>query len=350
MYESISGQFPLVLIPEELDWILKSSPKIPDEPYRPSEPVRESVSVIGFVVVIGPILFILSVVGAFPEEVTFGLWGVFAVYLVYQWISMGLAEDKAYDKRVENYKSQLAQYRKDQNDWKISVERIESPAALTKFRRESALNFFKGTQYPTKRSEGKRGKSEAYFESILQQNFPGLIFSGYTFSVPDDKRGFEPDFILQLQNGLHIDIEVDEYYSLDSGLPVHYHDDSGKSIDMLRNVYFCETNKWIVIRFAEVQVIEQAAECCAYIQSIIYDLTGLLIGNPELESLPIKAVKCWTYDEALAKSKQNYREGMTIPKVEQISVDGENNIILGEDEPRDLRGMPIIDVDDNLPF
>jgi hypothetical protein len=79
----------------------------------------------------------------------------------------------------------------------------------------------------------KRGKTELTFLSILLKYFEGNIKVDL---IPDQGfNPYRPDFTFVCDNsGLHMDIEIDEPYSIDEGIPIHYIG----SNDNERNAFF----------------------------------------------------------------------------------------------------------------
>ncbi|MCG3166186.1 MAG: hypothetical protein POELPBGB_01963 [Bacteroidia bacterium] len=168
------------------------------------------------------------------------------------------------------------------------------------------INLF--VKKPNQKSIGKKGKSEDYFENYLNKWFTNKIYKDYSFLPNPDFEPFQPDFIYQGDNDLHIDIEIDEPYDLETKIPLHYIDDTGKHIDALRDSFFAELKCWAVIRFSEEQVVRYPNECCKVIANLIDFLTGENVYKMKLEKIgELKKTKKWTIDDATKMSEMNYR-------------------------------------------
>jgi hypothetical protein len=122
-----------------------------------------------------------------------------------------------------------------------------------------------------------------------------------------DGHRYEPDFAyIDKSRGIYIDIEVDEPYTSDHR-PTHYIEKVGKHKDMCRNELFCN-HGWYVVRFTEQQMFCQTASCMKAVYELVCKAGGAdnlpttLTDAPELET-----ESCWTYDDSIKKSYQNYR-------------------------------------------
>ncbi|OLP17419.1 hypothetical protein BST81_16640 [Leptolyngbya sp. 'hensonii'] len=157
-------------------------------------------------------------------------------------------------------------------------------------------------------SDAKRGRSEAALERHLRSHFGDMIHTGLTCTIPNFPTPYTPDFaLIEPISGLHLDIEIDEPYNAE-GEPVHY-----LGLDDRRNEFFLERN-WIVIRFAEEQVIRYPDACCKLIARIVADVIGAPQGSPQAIALvaleqtnPLPRVKHWTRREARAMAKRKHR-------------------------------------------
>lgn len=184
---------------------------------------------------------------------------------------------KLFEKENKTYENQLSEYEKRK------IEFINSDLFKEKFEENkttiigsSLAEYSKNILLPQKTDlEFKVGLSERYFNKFLNKYFSEItILKHYILEF------YEPDFILSLKNGLFIDLEIDEPYSLETKKITHYYDrKKEKFSDSSRNEYFLKNN-WIVIRFAEQQIIEQPVACCKYIARVIQ----YLLMEDELES------------------------------------------------------------------
>jgi hypothetical protein len=165
-------------------------------------------------------------------------------------------------------------------------------------------------KFPRKGRLGPRGYKEPAFEEELktfffrQRNLQ--LFIDRFLIISDKTRPYEPDFALidEKENlNLFIDIEIDEPYDGIGRFATHY-----KGQDTYRNQYFNDRG-WIVIRFSEKQVHENAKGCCRHIAEVIKSVNKNFSMAQELQNSPIvQEEPFWTKVKAERWAKGGYRE------------------------------------------
>lgn len=151
-------------------------------------------------------------------------------------------------------------------------------------------------------SPPKRGFSENVLFLELMKKHPDLI-------KIDQRVGYYyPDILIEICGKYLIDIEIDEPYDLVRNQELHY-----DSIDDYRNEYFVRNNIFVV-RFAEIQVIQNIEHCISIIDNIIKFVLSCEKNDSNTSYLEkaIKTrneflVKRWTKEEARMMSIENYR-------------------------------------------
>jgi hypothetical protein len=154
-----------------------------------------------------------------------------------------------------------------------------------------------------------KGRSESYFEAHLKASFGDKILSG---QITEDDI-FYPDFVYVCsETGIHIDIEIDEPYTLNTKEPIHYKNDEDEN----RNNYFIGNN-WCVVRFTEKQVVEDTETCIKYLKEFTnhFNITTFMQKNHYLE-FPADDynsdftfyTKKWSEKKAKKLAKRNFRE------------------------------------------
>lgn len=169
----------------------------------------------------------------------------------------------------------------------------------------------KGTiVYPHRHHKGKiRGYSEEMFEDLIRNTFNNVeleISGDVNLKLSDTARSYEPDIALVANNqtNIRIDIEIDEPYSLLSRTPIHYTEDNS---DAVRDAIM-KSAGWIVIRFAEEQIVKQPMACISSIARLLIQIDSSLVPETcSLSEFP-KPVKRWTKAEAELMAQNNYRE------------------------------------------
>ena len=148
----------------------------------------------------------------------------------------------------------------------------------------------------------KRGISELKFLELLDNELKGLIFIDMVPKIEwsENKNTYNPDFTMICKNThLHIDIEIDEPYTLKDKKPIHFID----CFDENRNNFFLENN-WCIIRFSEKQIINETKECIKTIKSVYHNI----IGMNSSYSTDLKLEPRWTYEESIIMQNNKFRE------------------------------------------
>ncbi|MGB5772702.1 MAG: hypothetical protein WBM32_22965, partial [Crocosphaera sp.] len=160
-------------------------------------------------------------------------------------------------------------------------------------------------EQPLKESNATKGVSETMFLEALRTILPSAKFGG-EFPITGSRHSYSIDIaFVDDDTGLSIDVEIDEPYEGKSKQPHHCLDDDK---DRNRNRFFNERN-WIVVRFAEEQVVKNTQGCCRYLAEVIVNFTqdkSLLEKVQEFPSL--EPMKAWTSWEARQLAVWKHRE------------------------------------------
>lgn len=161
----------------------------------------------------------------------------------------------------------------------------------------------------------KKGISEKYFLNYLYKYFQKeLIIYGINLDF------FEPDFILKLNNGILIDIEIDEPYVGSSKEIIHYYDKNiGEYSDEGRNTYFLD-GKWIVLRFSEEQIIMHPESCCKYIAELLIYLCEKSEINFFTNIADLEPQNIWSKEAAAEMAYLDYRKNYLTDRIIQLII------------------------------
>jgi hypothetical protein len=169
-------------------------------------------------------------------------------------------------------------------------------------------NFIeKWYKLPLTSCQVQQGVSEkSFFRYLLSYFANQIVCQSIPLQISGSNRHYWADFIIYHQNsGLALDIEIDEPYVGNTGKPHHCLDFDK---DIRRNRFFLQRN-WIIIRFAEIQVVNHPLSCCKVIAQTIAKITGDKSSLLILDSLPdLPLQKRWTNKEARQMAKNNYRQ------------------------------------------
>jgi hypothetical protein len=159
-------------------------------------------------------------------------------------------------------------------------------------------------------SNAQVGVSEQQFLNCLQHHFPAAFGHQY----PNDwggKYNYSSDLeIILPDKGIALQIEIDEPYEGKQGKPHHCRDNPK---DSQRDRFFLKRD-WVIIHFAEEQVVRQPQACCQFIAHHIHQLTGdnrYIIALGESERLI--SIARWTTKEARQMHKIGHRLKYLIP-------------------------------------
>jgi very-short-patch-repair endonuclease len=154
-------------------------------------------------------------------------------------------------------------------------------------------------------SDATLGASEMAFREVLKEYFGDRIHSQLRFPLQNSNNCYSTDFALTLgEIEVNLDVEIDEPFNLKNGRATHsidhYH-------DRYRNTFFLNGN-WIIVRFAEEQVVRYPKSCCKELATVIATTTGLRQYLKLLEYEPtLPPVEQWTKRQANSMSKRKYR-------------------------------------------
>lgn len=168
-----------------------------------------------------------------------------------------------------------------------------------------------------------KGRTELYFLDILNKYFNGRIETDKVIELFTKSKPYSPDYILVNEsNNLHINIEIDEPYVSGIKKAIHYVEEQNSDLnsDRKRNHYFTEKG-WIVIRFAEEQVLKYPDDCCKFIIEVcnIIEQVHSSVNNIVNINYPPK-IKCWTANEAEKMFDNDYRNIYLLEKIQSDKI------------------------------
>lgn len=209
-------------------------------------------------------------------------------------------ETKVYLEKYKIYDIKLKEYNRlisiPENEYDNFIKR---ELLVNKFREfDNAL--FNITDY-------KKGLSHNYFKTYLIQKFgngnynsKGIVENvGYKkYDIIDNPYITDFGYVDPILKLLII-IEIDEPYSIKDKKPIHIDDSK-------RNDFFLNLN-WIIVRFAEEQIVNNAEDCCNLISDVISIFENANSFNPIL-SHKIPIIKKWNYNSVTNLINIKYRE------------------------------------------
>ncbi|KAA3596799.1 MAG: hypothetical protein DWQ06_14740 [Calditrichaeota bacterium] len=322
--------FPLVYIPNDIKvtkdhaLLYPEKPKKPKVPKKPEPELKSErgewldtpIGCLGLLILLG---FVCLFIGRWREGIGYIAIGIslYSLIFIYAIIS-NRKDDKRNKKMLKAYEQQLNLYKKYEIEYNKNLENYNKKVALledSEFRKELADRklrqaLFKCPKPVHIQEQYKQGVSENKFHQKLKDIFGNKILKNH--SIADVPVNYMPDFVYyDKESGLCIDIEIDEPYEGHSNQPIHCIGE-----DTIRNEYFLSKN-WLVIRFAEEQVITNPLGCINWIIYFINYCLDSEIKGYKAEKL--EKVNCWTKEEAELMAFKLYRNNyIPILEIEDI--------------------------------
>lgn len=203
---------------------------------------------------------------------------------------------KAYEQGMIRYQKQNLIYKEKEKE--VNSSSFQKQEKLRILRNKSVENksdIIKQSQI-LKDVDVKKGITELFFHDYLIKYSNFKIYKSLKFGY------YFPDLvIIDESNFLVIDIEIDEPYIFETREPIHYSD-----TDLKRDIYFTQNN-FIVIRFAEEQIITQPDYCLEVINLIINSIQTL----QEPKSIVCEyTLPAWNYEDAFSFAYNHSRKNL----------------------------------------
>lgn len=392
----MKNTYPIIKFPKDIqniiDWnpLDEDRPKKPSPPKRPSpvnkptlpakpiEPRLEKDGIGCFAIFLAPLIIYMFILANEKSSVFFGTLGwVFIFVFIVLLINNDKKEKKynvdksLYPQLVKGWEEECkklninyqADVKSQENSYLVDCIYYEDTALLqynTEVRmfeeyqntieakseirsrkmhkiREFLLKSMPVVQYQENKKLTKGVSEQGFYDFLLNKKQKAKKFDPdiNTLQFYTDKTvpscWFLPDIVvkcqLDSQHVIYVDVEIDEPYVGKDGMPIHYIGGG----DELRDIYFLN-NGWLVIRFAEEQIIKNPDECLKFIQTAIKSASfgRLDLVEEFMNKMDLPIVKRWTKDEAHTMAFRRYRNTyLKKDFVENLSVEEGR----GEPEP-----------------
>lgn len=153
----------------------------------------------------------------------------------------------------------------------------------------------------------KKGHTEDQFFIVMEKYFKPYfkVHNNRHIVSQNGVYKYEPDFLIESvddNKNIFINIEIDEPYDGISRIPTHeiYKDN-------YRDLFFINRG-YIVIRFTEKQVFEEANQCCEYIANVIKSIDADYVVDKKNINKSLSKQKQWDGLQAKKWALVNYRE------------------------------------------
>jgi hypothetical protein len=307
-----SDTYPVTLIPQPLKQVQNVLPPVPSfEESEPLAPGEEPQPLNGSVIaleVTGLILssFFMAALGGGLAFLWFCLGAILIGFQVVDEKKSYPQRHQAWLQRVNNYEQKTELYHQRRQEHELKVEAARKPERILAYRLQLMRQVLSQTiPHNGDNSRAQQGQSEARFGRFLKKYFSGKIYAGLTLFIPGYEYPYTPDFAyINSSIGLFIDIEIDEPYVYTTGQETHC---LNCWKEQRRNNFFLDKG-WLVVRFAEEQVVQWPLSCCKVIANTINRVTGETI-PAELANEPhLPSIDRWTEEEARNMADENFRD------------------------------------------
>ncbi len=324
--------FPITLIPGKIQEAKKSFVPVKVHPVRPQEPVMGKFQYVGEISLAVVIIAIFIYKFADLESITWVTASITvllvtaAAFAIYEIITNRLKKAQNLRKQ-ESFECQLRQYLDDVAECGNIKSKNDDPQILEDYRLNQVRKVLLYTNISLKPISWQGPKYFECFYGMLINNFPGKVLINY--GLEDEKTGekYNPNYVVAISDWkLYLDIEIDSPYSLDNRQPKtyltkHQNDENPEFTSDKHNDYF--TNQgWIVIRFAEEQIVKTPKSCCKVIAKVINDIIKddtFLKNYDGIEDL--QPIEIWDEEKCKTLEAEKYRESYLPPKPEDKTED-----------------------------
>lgn len=357
-------EYPIIKAPDSFlatknhELLYPEKPVVPEEPQKP-ELLDENEGCLGMIsymmflpIIMGFFLFFGNLFSGDSEDFGMGALFFFGGLIIFLIFKPSGQNKKSNEERIEKYKREIHKYNTEVlSKYQSEVEVYNEKVRLLNdevFRNELAKNkleqgLFKSAKPVLIKNKAKKGVSEELFLKYLKLKFGTRILVGYTIDSSENIYEYIPDFVYyNPKNGLCIDIEIDEPYEGATNEPIHY-----IGADDSRDNFFLSKN-WVIVRFAEEQVIKQPDSCANFIAMVI----NYYLPNTETISKTEKLsfIKRWTKQEAEIMAFKLYRNTyIPLSSISKLQIENEN-IKKESEADKNIRAKSDFLEDDDLPF
>lgn len=231
-------------------------------------------------------------------------------------------EESKFQKTQKKYLEELEKYN-NYISGKSQLKSINSSSSnINKFLETKRNNLISDISEPIE-VNSKAGITEEFFENKLNSFFSNHIKSNklrilknygiQMFTGHNDPIYYSCDFIItHVETGIIFNIEIDEPYSFEEKIPLHYWEFNKKTKNYKhsqseRDYQLSTFHNWIVVRFSERQIALHSKECCMYLSSLIKIVAlDKNISHFKMDDTFID--DAWTIFDSIEMIKNNFRQ------------------------------------------
>jgi hypothetical protein len=259
-------QFPIILIPSEVQRIAQSKPVAPKMsiavPSLPSNQQPAPIQIQEAIALSFGLIFVVAIVTTFAKELGIMLLIVGTVALVlrirYQFLTYK-KRDQSHQHTLQNYFKKLEAYSREEVGYEQKLAIAHSPERILQFRHQQFQKFFAKIQ-PIKnaialtKSNPSDSKQAAIYNLglTLQKHLSGTLYQGVKLHIPSASQDWQPALTyIDPEFNVHIAIEI-------------IGDAEGAANLMQKDLCdrFLVDSGWIMIKFSQKQISQSSTACC----------------------------------------------------------------------------------------
>ncbi len=266
-------QFPVILIPPEVQRIAQSKPVAPKLdtvlPSSPSNQQPEPIQIQEAIAFSFGLIFVVALVTVFAKELGIMLLIVGTVAIVlrirYQFLTYK-KRDKTYQNTLLNYFAKLEAYSREEVNHQQKLAIAHAPDRIIAFRHQQFQKFFaklpshenaialtKNRQPSDDTNLTKDMEELIYrFGMTLQKYLSGTLYQGVKIYIPSLNHDWVPALT-------YIDPALNVHIAIEISL------DSESAANLMQNDLadrFLVDSGWIMIKFSQKQILQSSAQCC----------------------------------------------------------------------------------------
>ncbi|MEG4070675.1 hypothetical protein QUA42_25590 [Microcoleus sp. Pol11C2] len=215
-----------------------------------------------------------------------------------------------YKQQLRDYKDLLGEWQKREIQHKRQIAESQKPEKIKQYRYQIIKDIIIKTVPPEGRIVSTQSPwLESKFYKNLQQLFQDKIYNNLIIQKSHSYQPYciEISYFDKLTN-LRIDITIDKPYHYETGEPKNY---EVLVQENQRHQLFLEKG-WIVIRFAEEQVVCWPQSCCRVIAEVINQIIGTPIPDELTTVETLRPIQQWNEFEARQMAQERYRDNYLI--------------------------------------
>ena len=284
-------QFPVILIPPEVQRIALSKPVAPEfNPKLPTLPASASPDPINTQEALsftGGLILIVAIVAFLAKELSIMILivGTIAIVLrVRLQFQTYKKRSQQYQATLQRYLLQLESYSREEVKYQSELAIAHSPSKILGFRQQQFRAFFKklslkgneiGSAITLTTNTNSLDPSIHDFGMYLQKYLSGTIYQGANLSIPNINEHWTPALV-------YVDLELNAHIAIE----IISSSQNGASISNDLRDRFLVNSGWIIIKFSQGQIAENPADCCKEFAKLLDRLSLDTTVLPSFTNIP----------------------------------------------------------------